>query len=89
MHTNFEIAPKAYQKLGMSWYDAKAYCSRLCIDGRTGWRLPTTEEVNKNIESFYFGPVWTSDIDVQIKKYNWDDSTKELKTMNTMPVRDR
>jgi hypothetical protein len=31
---------------GLSWYQARDYCSSLQLAGSTGWRLPTLEEVN-------------------------------------------
>ena len=42
---NFEIAPKETE-ITTTWYDAKLYCFVLNIDGKTGWRLPTKEELN-------------------------------------------
>jgi hypothetical protein len=39
-----QIAPKEYHVI-MSWYNAVVYCQFLDIDGVTGWRLPTAEEV--------------------------------------------
>ena len=40
----FEIAPQEYE-IKVNWYDAKLYCFTLTIDGKTGWRLPTVEEL--------------------------------------------
>ena len=47
---NFEIAPKSTE-IQANWYDAKLYCFALNIDGKTGWRLPTKEELNEIYES--------------------------------------
>lgn len=47
---NFEIAPKETE-IQANWYDAKLYCFALNIDGKTGWRLPTKEEIAEIHES--------------------------------------
>ena len=47
---NFEIAPKSTE-IQANWYDARLYCFSLRIDGKTGWRLPTKEELNEIYES--------------------------------------
>jgi len=47
---NFEIAPKSTEK-EYTWYDARLYCFALNIDGKTGWRLPNKDELNKIYES--------------------------------------
>jgi hypothetical protein len=47
---NFEIAPKSTE-IQANWYDARLYCFALNIDGKTGWRLPTLEELNEIYES--------------------------------------
>ena len=39
-----EIAPKSTE-IESNWYDARLYCFSLNIDGKTGWRLPTVEEL--------------------------------------------
>lgn len=40
----FEIAPKSTET-ELNWNDAKFYCFSLAIDGKTGWRLPTKDEL--------------------------------------------
>ena len=47
---NFEIAPKETE-IKANWDDARLYCFALNIDGKTGWRLPTKEELNEIYES--------------------------------------
>lgn len=47
---NFEIAPKSTE-VRLNWFDAKLYCIALNIDGKTGWRLPTIEELNTAFKS--------------------------------------
>lgn len=46
----FEIAPKSTE-IKVNWYDAKFYCFSLDVDGKTGWRLPTKEELNEIYQS--------------------------------------
>ena len=46
----FEIAPKSTE-VQLNWHNAIAYCDSLNIDGTTGWRLPTKEELNEIYES--------------------------------------
>ena len=40
----FEIAPKSTE-IQTNWFDARLYCFSLNIDGKTGWRLPTMNEL--------------------------------------------
>ena len=47
---NFEIAPKSTE-IQSNWHNAIAYCDSLNIGGKTGWRLPTKEELNEIYES--------------------------------------
>jgi hypothetical protein len=46
----FEIAPKSTETR-LNWDDARLYCFALNIDGKTGWRLPTKEELDEIYES--------------------------------------
>jgi hypothetical protein len=48
---NIEIAPKEYE-IRANWDNARLYCFALCIDGKTGWRLPTVKE----LDQFYLLP---------------------------------
>lgn len=41
---NIEIAPKETE-IQANWEDARLYCFSLNIDGKTGWRLPTMNEL--------------------------------------------
>lgn len=47
---NFEIAPKSTE-VQATWDDARLYCFSLTVDGKTGWRLPTPDELNEIYES--------------------------------------
>lgn len=47
---NFEIAPKSTE-IESNWDDARLYCFALNIDGKTGWRLPTKDELSEICES--------------------------------------
>jgi hypothetical protein len=47
---NIEIAPKETE-IQANWNDAKLYCFALNIDGKTGWRLPTKEELTEIYQS--------------------------------------
>ena len=53
-----EISPKEYE-IHTGWNDARMYCFALNIGGKTGWRLPTIDE----LDGIYmcvnnFAPVW-------------------------------
>jgi hypothetical protein len=57
-----EIAPKSTETR-LNWDDARLYCFALNIDGKTGWRIPTKEELNEIYESenvFVEGGYWSS-----------------------------
>ena len=55
---NFEIAPKSTE-IRLNWDDARLYCFSLTIDGKTGWRLPTKDELNQIYESNNdYEPIW-------------------------------
>lgn len=47
---NFEIAPKSTE-IQATWDDARLYCFALNVEGKTGWRLPTKDELNEIYES--------------------------------------
>lgn len=58
----FEIAPKSTETRA-NWDDARLYCFSLNIDGKSGWRLPTKEELNdiyKSPNDFGKGMYWSS-----------------------------
>ena len=55
---NFEIAPKSTE-IRLNWHDARLYCFALNIEGKTGWRLPTKEELNEiYLSDNDFANVW-------------------------------
>lgn len=60
---NFEIAPKETE-IQANWDDARLYCFSLNIEGKTGWRLPTKEELNE---------IYESDNDFE-KSYYWSST---------------
>jgi hypothetical protein len=47
---NIEIAPKSTE-IKATWDDARLYCFALNIYGKTGWRLPTKEEITRIYKS--------------------------------------
>ena len=59
---NFEIATKSTE-IQANWDDARLYCFAMDIDGKTGWRLPTKEELNEIYQSendFVGNSYWSS-----------------------------
>ena len=49
----------------LNWANANAYCTNTAINGQTGWRLPTRDEVYAFSSSFspsggFNNPSWTS-----------------------------
>jgi hypothetical protein len=46
----YEIAPKSTETK-LNWNDARLYCFSLNIDGKTGWRLPTKDELTEIYQS--------------------------------------
>jgi hypothetical protein len=60
----FEIAPRA-STFKCTWDSAKRFVNELNVDGKTGWRLPTKEELNQIYQSendFTDDHYWTSTI---------------------------
>lgn len=66
---NLEIAPKSTE-IQSNWHTAMSYCENLNIDGKTGWRLPTKEELNE---------IYKYNIDFE-KDWYW--SSTEAKFLN-------
>ena len=60
----FEIAPKSTE-IQANWYDARFYCFFLNIAGKTGWRLPTKDELNQiyNSNNDFFNTYYWSSTD--------------------------
>ena len=72
MIETIEIAPKSTEILA-TWGDARLYCFALNIDGKTGWRLPTPNELTEfyllSKSDFTNGYYWSSDI--SCKNHHW------------------
>jgi hypothetical protein len=54
-----EQAPEEYE-IRSTWDDARLYCFALNIDGKTGWRLPTYDEIriivgSSNMWKYWYG----------------------------------
>jgi hypothetical protein len=47
----YEIAPKDTEIKAVYWEEATLYCFTLNINDKTGWRLPTKEELNEIYQS--------------------------------------
>jgi hypothetical protein len=63
---NFEIAPKETETR-LNWDDARLYCFSLNVDGKTGWRLPTQDELNE---------IYQSENDFE-KKWYWSSTGED------------
>lgn len=61
----FEIAPKSTE-IQANWDDAKLYCFALNVDGKTGWRLPTKDELNEiyQTENDFVGYYYWSSVEI-------------------------
>ena len=82
-----------------NWDDARLYCFALNIDGKTGWRLPTLEElyyVRENLDSnfghyYYWSSESTADrascVFMGGYKYPSKDCTRNTPTTFTSYVR--
>ena len=57
----FEVAPNKNPK-ALNYDDAKLYCFALTIDGKTGWRLPTIDELKEiySVKQMYRTFYWSS-----------------------------
>lgn len=81
----FEIAPQSTERQ-LKWNDAKMYCFSLTIDGKTGWRLPTSAE-----HALIGVALWEQFNQLRSSCYLFWDSESESNTnevSNTIPVRD-
>jgi len=61
-----ELSPIETETFTNSFDAAKLYCFSLNIDGKIGWRLPTSDELkelSKNSESSHWAWYWSSDDD--------------------------
>jgi hypothetical protein len=47
---------QAYSPALMNWADAPAYCSGLSLNGHTGWRVPTLNELTSTVNEALVGP---------------------------------
>ena len=64
---NFEIAPKETE-VELSWNEAMMYCFSVNIDGKTGWRLPSKDELHQ---------IWKSTNDFAESNYYWSSTECE------------
>ena len=93
----FETAPFNNVK-SLKYDDAKLYCFALTIDGKTGWRLPTIDELRKiytetNVYRTYY---WSSTSSIEHAGYQqimfFHDGTilpEHKSSLNfVLPVRD-
>lgn len=59
---NIEVAPEEYY-IKCSYDEAMMYCFQLEIDSKTGWRLPTNNELFQNIYNGIYArydqPTWS------------------------------
>ena len=79
----YEISPKETE-IRASWDEAKMYCFSLNIDGKIGWRLPTTEELHNMLmtgTNFTF-KYWTTERDTN---HAWFMNTKRILSENKQP----
>lgn len=68
----FEIAPKSTE-VRLNWDDSRLFCFSLNIDGKTGWRLPTKEELNE---------IYNSENDFEKRVY-WSSTETETDCSGT------
>ena len=98
MIETFEIAPVDYWQ-ALRFDDARLYCFSLNIDGKTGWRLPTKEELIRILsahETANYTLYWAQEADFHKDRmahcvYNDGISTGYIyktEQIGTLPVRD-
>lgn len=67
-----EIAPIEYETK-LVWHEAKLYCFLLTIDGKVGWRLPTTKE---------FKAIYLSDNDLKGSYWSSEEYFPRVMSVN-------
>ncbi len=69
---NFEIAPKETE-IQDTWDNAIIYCQFLEVDAKTGWRLPTLEELTDiyHSENDFVGSYYWSSTEYDNDRYAW------------------
>ena len=75
---NFEIAPKSTE-IKASWDDARMYCFSLNIDGKTGWRLPSKEE----LKSIHQSAVSDYELDLYWSSREYKDNSAWFQSFST------
>ena len=61
----------AVAKNAREWYEAKAYCANLEIEGIRGWRLPTEEELLSIVDFMVIDPAIYPTFKVVVSEDYW------------------